>query len=653
MAHKHGVYDSDAHFTINPITRQIKNESSRKTVLIQGDHQSERFTFSLDRIVEGHDMSLCNAVEIHYLNISTDKKQQHSGMYTVDDLQINQDEDKVLCSWLISSNATRLAGVLSFRIRFKCVEDGVITYAWGTAIHSDVTISDGINADESFELEYVDIIEQWKAAATREITDNVNAGVSEWAEAESGKVRGEMTAFSAQWNEALNVERKRIDNIVQLPEGSTTGDAELQDIRVGADGRTYDSAGTAVRTQVRSCYDDIMNGFTAKFYPGNITKEGTYEEGQESTNNHISTIIPKGSFKTITAKSSLKTSVNYALYSGGVFVERGTWMTNMKSFSIGNDYDVRLMLATNEANSTIPLTLAEMLAEAKIDIDGTVDSVKSLSDKAIKRASDVEYIRQIMSCDFSGKVIHFSIDDTMESLADVISNNYTSVFENGFFHDLKEIHDSTGAVFTLNCFNTSTVDVNYDIVQLPDTYQTELQAAKSWLRFAFHGENEDSKYSESTGILGSYEKFVDAIYTFTGDYGCIDRFTRLGYFSGSLENIETIRNIEHGIRGLYTSDDDRLSYYLTSEENNRVLKKCKNYDFENKIVFIRTMPRLDSHTAEEVEQCISENLFAQNLTEVFCHEGNWSVTKKEKVLAVAKWASLNGYMHGFHSDIYI
>lgn len=53
------------------------------------------------------------------------------------------------------------------------------------------------------------------------------------------------------------VERARIDAFVALEEGSTTGDAELQDIRIKVDGVTAITAGDAVREQINTLDDKI------------------------------------------------------------------------------------------------------------------------------------------------------------------------------------------------------------------------------------------------------------------------------------------------------------------------------------------------------------------------------------------------------------
>ena len=55
----------------------------------------------------------------------------------------------------------------------------------------------------------------------------------------------------------LEVERARIDSFTRLSEGSTTGDAELIDARIGTDGEVYSNVGNSIRTQINRMYSNI------------------------------------------------------------------------------------------------------------------------------------------------------------------------------------------------------------------------------------------------------------------------------------------------------------------------------------------------------------------------------------------------------------
>ena len=165
MAHKHSVYDTDTHFVINPVTRTMKNAGSTKTCVIQYDHNSERFTFEVPRMVEGHDISKCNVVQVHYVNIDQRTNQKNAGVYEVDDLQISPDDDSVVVlSWLISQNATQLVGSLNFLVRFACTTGEAIDYSWNTAVHSGISVSSGIYNGDVVVEQYADVLEQWRKA---------------------------------------------------------------------------------------------------------------------------------------------------------------------------------------------------------------------------------------------------------------------------------------------------------------------------------------------------------------------------------------------------------------------------------------------------------------------------------------------------------
>ena len=262
MAHSHKVSDADTLFIIDPITRAITTTSEKLSVM-QYDHCSERLSFSMPRYIEGHDMSVCNKVEVHFLNIDTKTKDQTSGHRELDDFQIDpEDDEKVRVSWLITKGSTKLGGNLHFLLNFRCVEDGVETYAWHTDFFKHYSVIPGMDAASLFEKEYVDVIEQWKASVMAHFT----ADLSMWKESTKGELSKEI-------DQKIAVERARIDNLASLKDGSTTGDAELQDIRVGLFGEAYNTAGAAVRGEALKA-TKIKAGLGYTWTSGYIDSEG-------------------------------------------------------------------------------------------------------------------------------------------------------------------------------------------------------------------------------------------------------------------------------------------------------------------------------------------------------------------------------------------
>ena len=165
------IVDGDYYFVVDPLTRSITSKQPQKNVLIQHDHNSERFTFEIPRFIEGQDLSMCNTIRVYYRN------GRNTGVYTVDDvIQMPYVNDTLKCSWLISSNATSIVGSLSFMLKFSQVnENNEVEYAWSTKTYDGVQIIESIESTDIAGSEYLDVIEQMKTQIIDELTAYIDS----------------------------------------------------------------------------------------------------------------------------------------------------------------------------------------------------------------------------------------------------------------------------------------------------------------------------------------------------------------------------------------------------------------------------------------------------------------------------------------------
>lgn len=181
MAHSHSVYDDDKRYIVDPETRAIKSESGKETVVVQNDHNSEELVIMFPKIIEGHDMSEVDVVEVHYENTgngtSVSNRNRAAGRSYIDNVTPTEhDPQTLVCNWLIPQKATQFAGTTKFKLKFICFDDGnenLISYVWNTDTCSNIKVLPTIEGGEGTGEVYPDIIMQLEKKIN-DLNDKIN-----------------------------------------------------------------------------------------------------------------------------------------------------------------------------------------------------------------------------------------------------------------------------------------------------------------------------------------------------------------------------------------------------------------------------------------------------------------------------------------------
>lgn len=193
----------------------------------------------------------------------------------------------------------------------------------------------------------------------------------------------------------------------------------------------------------------------------------------------------------------------------------------------------------------------------------------------------------------SDKTVHFSIDDFYRALNDITvnSNIYTSIFDNTTFSTLKTLHDTYGAIIICNCINHNFNGSNEHKIENVTTKFKQEFAQNDWLKFSYHqnyAETYDSTTDANT-VLEYYKKCHNAVLNFANECNW-SYTTRLASFAGNDKIVSALAS--EGVLVILSADDDRISYGLTTTENNYLIKN--GYYYKNNCLYLKTNLRYEN-----------------------------------------------------------
>lgn len=221
--------------SVNKIVKLQPNQPN-----LTQETNSQFIPFEMPRYYDGIDLTEM-VIQIHFVNANDEE-------YYASAINVKANSTTLRFGWLVDQRVTSYIGKVKFEIYISGANNYGMVYIWKSKTNDSLTVEASLSGNGVVQpVDYNDWYQSFVMSIDAKIASIQTARVDALGAAERAELAANTINVTAA---ALNSLAARVDEFATLEEGSTTGDAELMDIRIAADGSVYQNAGTAVREQV-------------------------------------------------------------------------------------------------------------------------------------------------------------------------------------------------------------------------------------------------------------------------------------------------------------------------------------------------------------------------------------------------------------------
>ena len=406
-------------------------------------------------------------------------------------------------------------------------------------------------------IELIDKIKQ-KNGVTFKLVDSEDVAFGEHSLTE--EIDSVKTQLSQKASEQdLAIERARIDSFTKLGEGSTTGDAELIDVRIDIYGNTHINAGNSIRSQINGVYASFSDYFNYS-EKKTISKILDMQIGVVAIpNSQVTTSTNRAYCITTLNKGDIVGFVDNNLYSTYSIIlgkrNSSSWIGswNNSDLNVEESSEYSVLIKANEKVIT-----GDMLSLINQNF-GVLNNAKCAVNKEFVTQSDLNNLESDLQSDLNNLESDLK-DLTLESVDEVIKNKFNTVSNSEYKVSKLD--------FEIGLIEPAKPELNSDLTK----YYSAVVTLKKGDVVGFINDEYYNEYKYNIGIVGTswigYQtsnKTIDV----AGDY--VIAVTRLA--SGVDMNYSLIQDnfgkITLNDNYKISIEEDDLSDYLKNKINSR------------------------------------------------------------------------------------